>query len=206
MMRRRAKQEASEEILTLSFIDTLCCCLGATVLLFVALVSNSQNQGGAVQRIRGEFLRITYTAGDPDAILHFIIQPPSGRQIELSPAEMNGTGYFRESTPYWRALRVVGFSAATRPLAAGVAHRYEILVFDPAVGKWQFSARYTDRRDVELLLGRAPLVDVERRASASFPIRTRLVSQKLAFSEATCSGTPCDTLEVPPDPSLLAAK
>jgi|GEM_PF-5679292 len=184
-------------MLTLSFLDTLCCCLGATVLLFVALVSTPTTDSGATRRARGHFLRVVYKSSDPSAILHFAVRTPAGRLIDLRPQDFNGDNVFKFNLPVWRAMRLVGLSPASRPLNE-TGHRYELLISDPAIGHWQFFARYADRTDPTELLSTSAPVEVTRRATASFELTTSTVREHLGFAETMCSSRRCEEIEVPP--------
>ena len=197
MKRHRRHDEASEEMLTLSFLDTLCCCLGATVLLFVALVSTPTTDSGATRRARGHFLRVVYSSSDPSAILHFAVRTPAGKIIELKPADFDRDLY-KNNLAVWRALRVIGLSNVSKPLD-GTEQQYEVLISDPAVGRWQFLARYADRTDpIELLSTSAP-VKIVRRATASFKLTASPMRASLGFAETMCTTGRCEEIEVPPE-------
>jgi hypothetical protein len=142
-MSARRRRRLVRETFTLSFLDVLCCSLGATVVLFLGFVSSSGRASAPGGLLNGHFVDFQFTV-EPEALLHIVIETPRGERLEVTGQELDGDGFIREAVRSWSGARVFGMGDDATLIENG-KRVYKVAVFDPAPGAWKFDARYVDR-------------------------------------------------------------
>jgi hypothetical protein len=186
-------------MLTLSYLDVLCCCLGASALLFIALVSSRLNaSGGPPALSRGEFIDVVAKVSDDKALFRLVVTTPRGNTIKLSEPQRKGSMFEIPGVEYG-ALRVIGADPATNPVvgAGESGHAYEVSIIDPSPGRWRLSVMYYDRIEPIELLRPSAAVRIEQHVATSFAASGRSFAAPVRFGESTCPGDSCVEVAVP---------
>lgn len=183
----RKSRSVLRDTFSLSFLDVLCCSLGAAVVLFLAFANSRPEQGAAGGLLNRDMIEVDFAVDDPQAFIRLIVKSPDEKIRSIDVGGLDADGFVTEADTAWRKVRVIGGNEPVA-LASTTSPRRRLtrlLVFDPKPGKWRFDVQYYDRTDITSLVSSLATLQVERRVRVTHKSRARERNPDLIFGEQT---------------------
>lgn len=183
----RKSPNVLRDTFSLSFLDVLCCSLGAAVVLFLAFANSRPEEGAAGGLLNRDMIEVEFAVDDPGAFMRVIVETPDKRVRSIEAEGLDADGFVTERDPAWRKARLIGGNEPVA-LASQTSPRrrlMRLLIFDPKPGEWRFDVQYYDRTDTISLVGSLANLPVQRRIRVTHEPRANERDPDLIFGEQT---------------------